>query len=345
MKPTFIFLALFLSAFLNCAQQTSSLQPQIGLSLLSDTVKSEIKKVEQSIAGINTEITYEIQKFHYLVRNGQMVPDPQSPLKYMLESTNDGITTETDRKTLSGGGLIIDVDNANSKYTVLTSSHLVSPQDTTDIYFIDEKGSPTDVLFARYVVKFIRTSVRGGSVWSSEAKLIADSPADDLAIIQVKTESRIGTEFQNQMGYDIDLSWGDWIFLFGYPKGIKQMTGGWVSKSPYPRTLAVDAVVRFGWSGGSVFTFTKDKTKLAFVGMIKSVPRTNFDYIAPDPTMPVGYSLNPEDFPRLVVKREVLVDYGTAYFVNIKAVKAFINSSRRAITESGIILDPKFYGN
>ncbi|TDJ02724.1 MAG: serine protease [Caldithrix sp.] len=295
--------------------------------------------------GINTELTYEIQRFEYLIKNGELVADPTSPLKYKLATNGKGIKVETDKRTLSGGGLIIDIDHMNSKYTILTSSHLVSPEDSTDIYYVDEKGAKTDILFSRYLLKFKRISVRSGSVWSAEAEIISDSPKSDLAIIQAETNNRLGKEFENEMGYNINLSWGDWVFLFGYPKGIKQLTGGWVSKSPYPRTRAVDAVVRFGYSGGPVFSLTKDNTQLAFVGVIKSVPRTNLDYIAPGKTLPVGSSLTSEDLSDLSVKREILVNYGTAYFVDGKSIKSFLKSSRNAMNDSGISLAPKFYGN
>ncbi len=342
MKSTTLLLPLFFCSLLSCTRPAS--QPHIGFSLFSDEIKSGIKRVEKSIVGVNTEITYEIKKFNYVTRNGELIPQPNSWLKYELASGDAGIAHETDHKTLVGGGLILDVNHSNSNYTILTSSHLVSPEDTVDVYYTDEEGAKTDVLFARYILKSLRISARSGNVGSSNAELIVDSPANDLAIIRVEASETLGTEFRNKVGYDLDLDWGDWVFLFGYPKGIKQMSGGWVSKSPYPRTIAIDAVVRFGYSGGPVFTFSKDKTELAFVGVIKSVPRTTLDYIAPDKTLPVGSALGRKDLPKLAVKREILVDYGTAYFVDIKTIKSFMISSRAAMSNSTIVLHPKFYG-
>jgi len=345
-NPSKVLIAsLLFGGLLGCARQTPLL-PHRGLSLLSPEIKSALKKVERSIVGINTEVIYEIQKFEYLIENGELVADPTSPLKYKLAVTNNnGVKIETDKQTLSGGGLIIDIDNLNSKYTILTSSHLIAPEDSTDVYYVDENGTQTDILFARYLLKSLKVFVLNNNIWSVEAKTIADNRATDLAIIQAEGSNILGVEFKNQLGYDIDLGWGDWVFLFGYPKGIKQMTGGWVSKSPYPRTVAVDAVVRFGYSGGPVFTFSKDRTELAFVGVIKSVPRTNLIYIAPDQTLPVGSSLHSQDLPKLSVKRAILVNYGTAYFVDSKSIKSFLNSARNTMNDFGISLARKFYGN
>ncbi|MFQ5753243.1 MAG: serine protease, partial [bacterium] len=210
--------------------------------------------------------------------------------------------------------------------------------------YLDEDGIPTDVLFARYIVKDVVTTVRMGGNWRVEAKIIATDPINDLALITLQTQNSLWREFPNQIGYDLDLSWGDWVFLFGFPKGIKQMTGGWVSKAPYRNTLAVDAVVRFGYSGGPVFTISRDKVKLTFIGLIKSVPRSTMDYIAPDGSLPMGYRLTFEDMDKLFVKKEVMVDYGTAYFVAPKAIKDFLNRNVTVIESAGIYLHSKYYG-
>lgn len=332
-------------ALLSCAGKHSSSPARFELTLLSDQIKREIRKVSKSIVGINTHIRYEIYQYDYLQRNGRLVRDPNSPLRYKLDAKNgdSGIIVTNDKKTLSGGGLVIHIGHPESRYAILTSSHLVAPDDTTDIYYLDENGNATDILFTRYVIKGLSISVRGPSNWGAEATLIADDPVNDLAIISVETENSLGREFPNEIGYHLDLDWGDWVFLFGYPKGIKQMTGGWISRAPYSNTLAVDAVVRFGYSGGPVFAISHD-AKLVFVGLIKSVPSGAMDYIAPDASLPMGYRLTQEEVENLIVKREMLVEYGTAYFVNPKTLKKFFRAGRAILANSGIRLDPKYYG-
>lgn len=316
---------------------------QVGMTLLSDDIQKELKIVEKSVVGVNTRIRYEIQNFSYLTKNGKVIYDPNSPVRYKLDSKNGdtGIVTATDYKTLSGGGLIIDLNNSTSMYTILTSSHLVFPEDTTDIYFLDENGIETDVLFARYIVKDIRISVLAPNNWRAEAELIANDPVSDLAVIAVNTERLLGAPFPNPMGYEKQLGWGDWVFLFGYPKGIKQLTGGWVSEAPYRGTLGVDAVVRYGYSGGPVFAI--DDAKLIFVGLIKSVPRSTLEYVAPDASLPLGYHLTSEDLGKLVVKREIMVEYGTAYFVSPQAIKEFMKLARAPMENRGVELAPKYY--
>ncbi len=340
-----IYLGCVLVLFAGCAGNKSAPEKSADLTLFSSEIRKEIKNVSSTVVGITCDIRYEIQKFNYEQVNGEFVPDPDGPLKYKLASHNgvDGMVIEADEKSLSGGGLIINTDPANSRYTILTSNHLVAPEDTTEVYYLDSEGQNTDALFARYIVKSVDIWVRGETNWRAEAKLLISYASDDLAIIESQTSYLLGREYPNPMSYNLNLSWGDWVFLFGFPKGIKQLTGGWVSESPYPNTLTVDAVVRFGFSGGSVFALTND-AKLLFVGVIKSVPRTTLDLIAPATNLPSGYRLGSDDINDLIVKREIVVEYGTAYFVNPKALLRFFNANRNVLETVGTNLHPKYYG-
>jgi hypothetical protein len=325
-----------------CAGNQPAERPLSGLSLLSDVVKQEIHKVEKSIVGLDTEIHYEVQRFDYANEDGHLIPDSDSPLRYKLKPGKNSIIVESDSRTLKGGGLIIDADMATRQYAILTSNHLVSPADTINFFFKDDKGRATDVLFARHVLRSVTIAVRGQSNWLVRGRLIVNDKPNDIAVIHVATDNAMGVEFSNPIGYGLDLGWGDWVFMFGYPNGIKQMSGGWVSKSPYPGTLTIDAAVRFGFSGGPVFALT-DRQRLAYVGMIKSAPRRTLDYIAPNEEMPTGYLLNAEDFANLKVKRENLVEFGTAYFVAPRTVKRFLRKYRDKLSGEGILLNPKYY--
>lgn len=340
--------SLFISALLlSCAGKPSTQFVRTGLSLLSPQLKKEVQQVAKSVVGLNADINYEVTQYNYLQQDGQLVRDPNSPLNYQLNSENGdaGIILSNDTKTLSGGGLIIKKSlGLEPRYTILTSSHLVAPQDTTDIYYLDENGNATDILFTRYVVTNVTLSVRGLGNFSSPARLIVHDAINDLAIVTTETDNTPGIEFSNSVGYDLDLSWGDWVFLFGYPKSVKQMTGGWISESPYRNTLAVDAVVRFGYSGGPVFAIT-DNAKLAFVGLIKSVPSSMMEYIAPDGTLPHGLRLDKNQTKHFVVQQKKLVDYGTAYFVHPKTIRRFFKRLRNVLAISNLRLDPKYFGN
>jgi hypothetical protein len=68
------------------------------------------------------------------------------------------------------------------------------------------------------------------------------------------------------------------------------------------------------------------------------------DFIAPSTNLPMGYKLGFEDVTDLVVKREIVVEYGTAYFVSPRAVLRFFNAHRGMLETVGTQLHPKYYG-
>jgi S1-C subfamily serine protease len=334
---------LLIIASLGCAGTRHTRDRDSGLHLVSQKLKQQLEDVSESVVGIQAIVKYDVEKFNYVTVNGKFVPDSESPLRYKVKSGNSGAVIEKDEKALSGGGLIVDHDHESGRYGILTSSHLVAPRDTTEVYYYDESGLQTDVLFARYIITSVSILVRERNNLIAGAELICSDTALDLAVIEIQTQGRLGTSFRKRISYDSDLGWGDWVFLFGYPKGVKQLTGGWVSKGPYRTTLAVDAVVRYGYSGGPVFAVSPDNQELGFAGIIKSVPRTTFDYIAPSTWLPAGYAIRSQDLNKLMVKSQSMVDYGTAYFVNPRSMLRFFQSKKDEIARTGLSLSPKYY--
>ena len=303
-----------------CAGYKSSEQTNVSTPHISNETREELEVLASSIVCISTDMKYEIYEYD-----------------------ESGTIVTTDDKTLSGGGLIINIDLQKSRYTVLTSKHLVAPKETTDVYFLDEKGSETDQLFAQYIIADLLISVCGLRTPPPQVRVIATNEPYDLALLNIRTKKRLGIEFPNEVGYDEELSWGDWVFVFGFPKGIKQIIGGLVSKSPYPNKMAVGAVVRFGYSGGPVFAIPRSGGKLALVGLIESVPLITLEFIAHERPLPRGYRLDKEDLQSLNVEKKNMVDYGTAYFVTSNVLKDFLRTERRNIEAAGIRLDEKFY--
>lgn len=256
-------------ACLSCSGSRNADRPSLGQPFLTVELRAELGVLAQSVVSVRTEFEYEIQS----------------------DDGEGGITITRDRQTVSGGGLIIHHDRQTSRYVILTSKHLISPKDTTNIFYLDENGAETNVLFARYIIRELAVSAVGGNNLPERSRMVVTDDRYDLALLDVETQNQLGLEFPNQVGYGENLSWGDWVFLFGFPRGIKQMTGGWVSPSPYPRRLAVAAVVRFGYSGGPIFSVSRESGHLVLAGLLESVPLTALEFVAPGRPLPKGYRL------------------------------------------------------
>jgi len=346
MKHLMLFRRLFILLFFSCAQQVPLPNAQSGLLSSPNQFKPQIQHVEKSVVGIINNRNYKIETFHYLYESGKLLPDEKSPVGFKLRADigRNGITISKEEQGFSGGGLIVSRGLDDHRYVILTSSHLVAPSDTVNIFYRDHRGEPTDVVFQRRIITDSQILVRNSGNWTALAEVAAHDSKSDIAIIIAKTERHLGMPFTNPLDFDAKPDWGDWVFLFGYPGEIKQMTGGWVSQSPYPGTFSVDAVVRYGYSGGPVFSISSSEGKLGLVGVIKGMPGSNIEYIAPSKTMPPGYSLNLEDLENLSVKSQTLVNFGTAYCVHPERIKRFFKLSEPTLLSFGIILPKKIYG-
>lgn len=343
-----LFPSLFI-LIISCASQSPQSKIIVVSQFDSDVIKQEIRSIAPSVVGIYTDIFYDIHRYSYLMDHRGFVRDPSSYLKYKLnpDAGDGGVTIVHDSQTKTGGGLIIDYDKNRNIYTILTSNHLVSPKDTTFVYYLDEHGNNTDALFAKYVITDVRITTQGKSTFHAVAKVVATDYHNDIAIIQAQTELNLGTEFKNPLGFDLKLDWGDWVYVFGYPKGIKQISGGLVSPAPYPNTLSADVVIRRGYSGGPVFGILKkaENIQLALVGLVKSAPYSTLNYITLSNKLPEGYQLQRKDLNQLIVANEMIIDYGTAYFVSPSAIKKFFRSRQNYLTSIGVFLNDVYFSS
>lgn len=242
----------------------------------------------------------------------------------------------TQSEALTGAATILLRTDRRS--VMLTSAHLVVPRDTVDSYYFDEKGNVTNRLFRRAILRRSRLRVRDPEGWYHEATVVVADHRRDIAVIQSRVGPRLGREFPFAVGYHLDLTWGDWVYAVGYPKGIKQLTAGVVSPSPYRGTLTLDAVVRFGYSGGPVLAFDPLSEHLALVGMIKSVPYTQVDVVVPGEKVAHGQSVRGKD---LRAERLQLIEYGSAYFVSAATLSDFFAEHLRVLRSHDIRLSSR----
>lgn len=315
-------LAFLFGLFLGCSERGISDRIAARAIFLPDEVRQQVGDIASSVIGVTTEIDYEI-------------------------STDDGaggFSVTADHQTISGAGLILYADRLKSRYVILTSKHLTMPEDTTKVFYLDEHGAPSEALFARYVVRRSTVFIHGIEGRRFQSRVVAYDDRADLALLGVETSESLGYEFANGVGYGENLGWGDWVFLFGFPKGIKQVTGGLISPSPYPKTLAVAAGVRIGYSGGPVLFVSRNDGNLVLVGLIESVPVTAIEYVTAGRPLPKGYRLSRGDLDSLIVDQKMLVDYGTAYFLTSRALMDFFHSKRTFLEAAGIYLHERYYG-
>jgi len=308
-------------------------------SRLPPAIREELRQVAESLVEIISFADYRVTIFHHLREGDQFIRDRQSPTGYKLIPMGMSFQRRTQKR--NGAGLLIFREG--HRVAFLTARHVVVPEDTIDVYFRDRDGNPTDVLFSRWVQLNHSVTVRGASMREAEIRDVIPDARRDVAIAWAETELPMGQVYPLRLNDRGKVTWGDEVFMFGFPRGIKQLTSGLVSPSPYPGTFAVDATVRFGFSGGPAFVVDEKETQLRLAGICKSVPYSSFQVVSPEQETVPGEHLDEGQMEHLKAEEIRLVDYGLAYFLDADSIRKFLQEKRSKLLESGIRLEEKYF--
>jgi S1-C subfamily serine protease len=334
--PTFV---AYLMCFSGCSSSSSRFD-FVNERLMVLHIQEKIRTAASSVVGISVSSEYRVEMFHHEIRNGEAVPDPTSPTHYRLQAGALGISTSYKNQDVYGAGLVIFQDPRRA--VVLTSRHILLQPDTVNSFCLDSAGNETDILYSRAVRTHSVYQVVGATGRWHTARPEKTDPHNDLGLMIAETEGVAPLPFPYDVAYDRKMDWGDLVFVFGNPRGIRQLTVGITSPSPYPGTFAVDAAARFGFSGGPVFVATQDG-ELSLVGIIRGAQVSKLQYITPSPRLLPGQYLTQEDLKELKAEEYSMIEFGVAYALNAEAIGSFLSTSVQGLGAKGISLPSRFF--
>lgn len=327
----------------NCSGARQSSSPHDSL-MFSAKVQASLRTVVQSVVGVAAIFSYRNEIFNHQLRNGQLVPDSTSPTGYLLIPPDKKQNArEQETQKVNGVGLIIYRDEQRA--AILTSAHILMKPDTIISYYRDSLGRLTGVLQARAIKTSATFFAIGQANQFLTAEIIHADTKSDLALLLVTTTPALGIVFPYELAYDHPVDWGDFTYVIGYPREVRQITSGLVSRISNPGTFVLDVVARHGYSGGPVFVVRPERG-LALTGIVRGVPVNKLAYVAPPAGAPAsGQILIKEDLQGLSAQEIDLIDYGTTYAINAEVLGKFLKGSVRMLERSGIILDAKYFPN
>ena len=307
-------------------------------------VQGWLKAVVPAVVGISSIYDYRYEQFNHQMVNNRLVPDSTSPTGYLLAtpagSSGEAISDETER--VSGTGLIIYRDERHA--VILTNAHLVTRPDTIQSFLKTADGSRTNIMAARAIKKRITNYVIGQVNQYISAETLRTDTRIDLAIVLVSSSTALGSEFSRSLLRGNELDWGDFVYVFGNPREIKQLTRGVVSLAPQKGFFIVDAVARSGFSGGPVLVIRPD-TGLHLAGMVSGVPSEKLPYVRPPNWASPGQFLSQSAFGEATAEELDLIHYGTTYVIGAETIIKFLKDSSRALQARGITLSIAYSGN
>jgi hypothetical protein len=223
---------------------------------------------------------------------------------------------------------------------LLTCAHIIDFPDTLITYHRTDDGAPTK--FIRTISFKIRQNISvidfhmGGNF-----RILAKDHHDDIALIgkdlSFDTPYTIPV-FNFRMGDAEELTWGDFVYIVGYPRGEKMVTSALVSQPTRDKkaTFLLDAVFNRGFSGGIVMAIRDGIPNIELVGMAKSVPAETKYYLAPDKTYKQLESSLEEIYqgkPRIDSYENIY--YGITYAVTVNKIKEFIQNNSVVLDDEG----------
>jgi S1-C subfamily serine protease len=298
----------------------------------SPAVQRNLREFVPSVVGIKAAFRYRVEFYRYELRDGLPIPDSGSPTGYQLLRGEHGRTVVSRLLDASGCGVLLQRNERGC--LVLTCRHVLTMADTLIEYCRDYSGHPSDRISSRAVKVFATRSVQDQTGKEHAARILAQDPNSDLALVEMDAGTAMGPESPCDLTSEKDLTWGDPVYVFGFSRELRQIMTAVVSPAPYPGIFIIDASARHGFSGGPVLLVRGDGT-LALAGVVRSVPGTKLRYLAPSNDLPAGSSLISEDLTNMIVAEEDLLEAGMTYVVGMSKVKKFLQDNTDKIRREG----------
>ncbi len=330
------FVLLFSLAIQGCALQPvkapqSTDTPQYSTAPPLGDMAPQLKRVLQSVKKISAIVYYTT---YYFSPDQYLTPDRIPGLNLEKESIDQAFFNESS----SGTATILQYDF--TRIAVLTCAHVGEYPDTVYSYFDSEdSASFLSSVSIKTRSEFFVNEIPGGD----ELELLAKDERSDLALYGREYTSPRKRElfrFPYKLGTDADMNWGVFVYLAGFPMGIKTVSSGIVSQPRGIRkgTFVIDANFNPGFSGGVVLALRPGSHTFEWVGIVKSVSATTYYRLTPDPQfIKERRSHKPYEGP-IYLEQASDINYGITYAVSAGTIRAFLKKNAPLLEARGFNL-------
>ena len=241
-------------------------------------------------------------------------------------------------ETASGTGTI--VYSSGNNIAILTCAHIINFPDSFKTYYMTDKGKNTGLLKSFsvkvkqdiYIVPFFE---------EGNFELVVKDDELDIAILKKKIKEQPLFRIQTldfPLGKANELSWGTFVYVFGFPANYKMISKAIVSSPNYDKksSFIIDAVANQGMSGGVIFAIRDGVPNFELVGMVRSAP-AEFEYVL-RPQRDEVVLLGSEYKGTLIADARKNIKYGITKVLSIESISKFIEDNEDIIIDNG--LDP-----
>ncbi len=317
------------------ASETGFQQGTYSSKFTSTEVSLELEKITHAVKKVFSVSSYTSYQFRreakitaYHLANGSY-----KKAAWGIVSMNE---------TVFGTATVIS--HSGPRVALLTCAHIIESPDTIISWF---EVTPDDPV--RYIRSFSKKDKQEN--WVKDLSpcgpfnILASDNTNDIAILGKNCETITDTiaAFPFPIGHAKELSWGCFVYLFGYPFGNQVVTSGIVS--PLPKRpqgeFSVDALLNKGFSGGIIVASKNAVPGFELLGIVKTVNSSREDFLKPDPERSVSLDWMPYNGEMFVGKSEI-IQYGINAVVPIETITEFYKKNRSDLILSGYNLDAFF---
>ncbi|HPN36518.1 MAG TPA: serine protease [bacterium] len=237
-------------------------------------------------------------------------------------------STSYSENPVAGSGLVIS--STSQSVLVLTCSHVVYHSDSLFTYYNEEEKSRN-----RYIrtvaIKTRERLLAAGFPEDGVLQLLAHDPQVDLALIGrtwSKPLDRVINDFRYPLGKGVELDWGSFVYLIGYPQGQLMVTKAIVSQPNRDGRggFLLDGNFNRGFSGGIILAIRDGVPNFEMVGLASSTSGAPEAVLTPSPDAEYGMRV-PYDGQAYAVSIN-RINYGITFIVPSEAILEFINKQR-----------------
>jgi hypothetical protein len=249
--------------------------------------------------------------------------------------------------TDNAAGTAAIVSNKNGNMLFLTCAHILDFPDTVISYYTDTEGKPLEIVES-ISIKINQDNYVSDMPDNGHVEIVAVDKRLDVVLVGGKyaeEKSLKQSVFPFKIGNADELTWANYVYIFGYPLNRKMVTKGLVSlyESNPGDYFLIDAVFNRGMSGGVVLAVRDGAPNYEFVGMVKSSPASSKIVLKPY-DFDESFSIIPKGpFEGMIkVEREMEMKYGISKVVTINAIIDFTLRNEKIINDMGFAVPDKF---
>lgn len=293
-------------------------------------ISKQLHQISESICTINCIGSYRVYPFD----KGERLLRADVNEQILLKKSSSAFFSDN---AVRGTATVIE--NDANKIAFLTCAHVVNFPDTAIAYHIGPDGRATKYISSVAVkvkqFNFISPFPEDGAV----EIVFVDSGAD-IAVVGKSLHSQIAQgipEIQCRLGFARELDWGTFLYVFGYPAGVKMLSSGIVSspRKDAEGTFYIDAPISQGSSGGIVMAIHHGASDFQIVGIVRVVPAKFTYFLAPEDSVAAQYDPYASYKEDAYVRKRTDLEAGVTRCIPAETVRRSLERHRDQMLRSG----------